>query len=82
MDEINYRRLIACPKIRCEECGATTYEDPKGVYRCVVCDHDRFEICLDCGHLVGWCACPEPVPTDARKKRARRGRSAAVKSKK
>ena len=65
MDEINYRRLTARPKMRCEDCGATAYEDPGSVYRCVVCDHERFELCLDCGYLVGWCECPEkqePAP--------------------
>jgi len=71
MDEINYRRLVTKPKERCEDCGATGYEDPKGVMRCVVCDHQLFEVCLDCGHLVGWCECPpppEPVKKKAKKK--------------
>ena len=60
MDEINYRRLTALPKLRCEDCGATAYQDPESIFRCVVCDHERFETCLDCGHLVGWCECPPP----------------------
>ena len=77
MDEINYRRLVTRPKERCEDCGATAYEDPDGVFRCVVCDHELFEICLDCGHLFGWCECPPP-PEDpqkkAKKKRATRSK--------
>ncbi len=76
MDEINYRRLVARPKERCEDCGATAYEDPAGVFRCVVCDHERFEICLDCGHLFGWCECPPP-PDDPQKK----GKKRATRSK-
>jgi hypothetical protein len=76
MDEINYRRLVNRSKIRCEDCGATSYEDPKGVFRCVVCDHDRFEVCLDCGHLEGWCECPPP-PEPEPKKRARRTKAKA-----
>jgi hypothetical protein len=73
MDEINYRRLVQRPKLRCEDCGATSYQDPEGVYRCVVCDHERFETCLDCGHLYGWCECDPPKlapPVKPRKKRA------------
>ena len=62
MDEINYKRLTNYPKLRCEECGATSYKDPAEVFRCVVCDHERFETCLDCGFLTGWCEC-EPTPT-------------------
>jgi len=76
MDEINYRRITALPKQRCEDCGATCYEDPEKVFRCVVCDHERFETCLDCGHLTGWCECPPPATT----KPQRRG--AATKTKK
>jgi len=76
MDEINYRRLTAKPKIRCPECGATSYEDPDGRFRCVVCNHDRFEICLDCGHLTGWCECP-PAPVAV--KAERRGRASRSK---
>lgn len=78
MDELNYRRLTERPKMRCEECGATCYQDPDGVFRCVVCDHERFETCLDCGHLVGWCECPPaPPPAKAKpqKKAARTARS-------
>jgi hypothetical protein len=78
MDEINYRRLTALPKIRCESCGATAYEDPKTVFRCVVCDHELYEICLDCGHLRGWCECPPPPPI---KKTARRARKTRAKAK-
>jgi len=79
MDEINYRRLTALPKQRCEDCGATCYADPDHVFRCVVCDHDRYEVCLDCGHLSGWCKCgPATVPAaPATKKRARRTKSKA-----
>ena len=66
MDELNYRRLTTCAKIRCEDCGATAYEDPKAVFRCVVCDHELFETCLDCGHLVGWCECPPPPEPPAK----------------
>ncbi len=69
MDEINYRRLMTLPKRRCEECGATAYKDEEGVFRCVVCDHERYETCLDCGHLEGWCECPPPPKPPARKKR-------------
>ena len=75
MDELNYRRLTTRPKQRCEECGATAYEDPEAIFRCVVCDHDRFETCLDCGHLVGWCECPPPPPEE--KKEKKRSRTAA-----
>ena len=71
MDELNYRRLTHCSKVRCEECGATSYQGPDGTYRCVVCDHQHFETCLDCGHLTGWCECPpEPAPAPAPKTRA------------
>jgi hypothetical protein len=62
MDEINYRRLTSLPKQRCEHCGATCYHDQDKIFRCVVCDHERFEVCLDCGHLHGWCECPPPEP--------------------
>jgi len=73
MDEINYRRLTALPKLRCEDCGATAYQDREAIFRCVVCDHERFETCLDCGHLVGWCECPPPpAPPPPKKPRARR----------
>ncbi|MFQ5845415.1 MAG: hypothetical protein ACE5JG_10565 [Planctomycetota bacterium] len=69
MDELNYRRLTSREKTRCEGCGATAYQDPREVYRCVVCDHELFELCLDCGHLVGWCECPPagepPAPSRA-----------------
>ena len=75
MDEINYRRLTALPKRRCEDCGATAYTDPKGVYRCVVCDHTHFEICLDCGHLTGWCECPPPPTTGGRKRTRARAKA-------
>lgn len=79
MDEINYRRLVRCPKTRCEQCGATAYQDPEGVHRCVVCDHARFEVCLDCGHLMGWCQCvaaEEAVPQrTSRRSKTGTGRS-------
>jgi len=75
MDEINYRRLTSLPKMRCEECGATAYKDPDGVFRCVVCNHERFEVCLDCGHLRGWCECPPAVTVPTRKRPARRARA-------
>lgn len=86
MDELNYRRITSCAKRRCEACGATSYKDPAEVYRCVVCDHERFETCLDCGMLMGWCECkPEPVVTTRPKSRARAtakgGRARTVKSK-
>ena len=68
MDEINYRRVVARPKQRCEDCGATAYLDPDEVFRCVVCDHERFEICLDCGHLLGWCECPPPEKPETKKR--------------
>ena len=68
MDEINYRRLTALPKQRCEACGATAYKDPDQVFRCVVCDHQRYEVCLDCGHLRGWCQCPPPEPIPKKKR--------------
>lgn len=61
MDDLNYRRLVSRPKKRCEKCGATSYQDPAGVFRCMVCDHDRYEVCLDCGDLRGWCLCPPPA---------------------
>jgi len=71
MDEINYRRLMNLPKRRCEDCGATAYSDPGEVFRCVVCDHELYETCLDCGHLVGWCECPpKPVKKTRAKRRA------------
>lgn len=70
MDEINYRRLTSLPKQRCEDCGATAYQDPDQVFRCVVCDHERFEVCLDCGRLCGWCECPPP-PTIKRSRTTR-----------
>ena len=73
MDEINYKRVTALPKRRCEDCGATAYQDSDGVYRCVVCDHERFETCLDCGHLVGWCEC-QPSKSEKRGRRAARAR--------
>lgn len=77
MDEINYRRLTSRPKIRCPSCGATSYKDPEGLFRCVVCNHDMFEICLDCGHLTGWCECPPAAAVAV--KTARRGRTAKAK---
>ena len=80
MDEINYRRLVNCPKMRCEDCGATAYQDPEGVFRCVVCDHERYEVCLDCGRLMGWCECPPKVEGEP-KKRTRRARTRTAKSK-
>ena len=73
MDEINYKRVTALPKRRCEDCGATAYQDPKAIYRCVVCDHQLFETCLDCGHLDGWCECAPP-PAPAKRKRAARSK--------
>ena len=69
MDEINYKRITTLAKQRCEDCGATEYLDPTEVFRCVVCDHERFETCLDCGFLVGWCECApaaEAAPKNAR----------------
>ncbi len=81
MDELNYRRILNCPKRRCEACGATTYLDPGEVYRCVVCDHDRFETCLDCGHLVGWCECEPVAIVPTPRTRAKRGRPSVAKSK-
>ncbi|MCK6460368.1 MAG: hypothetical protein L6Q95_10800 [Planctomycetes bacterium] len=75
MDELNYRRLTSRPKTRCPSCGATSYKDPEGLFRCVVCNHDMFEVCLDCGHLTGWCECP-PEAAVAVKTAARRGRAA------
>lgn len=82
MDDLNYRRLVTRPKKRCEKCGATSYQDPKGVFRCVVCNHEAFEMCLDCGSLRGWCECPPPAPQGVKpaKKSPRRER-AAVKRK-
>jgi len=73
MDEINYRRLVARPKMRCEECGATAYQDPDEIFRCVVCDHQLFETCLDCGQLVGWCECEPAQGQTATKTRKARG---------
>jgi len=71
MDEYNYRLLVQQPKRRCEECGATSYTDPDEVFRCVVCDHEYFETCLDCGRLRGWCECPpKPAPRKKRRRRA------------
>lgn len=71
MDDLNYRRLVSRPKKRCEECGATTYQDPAGIFRCMVCDHERYEVCLDCGELRGWCNCPPPARTATAVKTAR-----------
>ena len=76
MDELNYRRVTALPKRRCEDCGATSYLDPEKIYRCVVCDHERYEVCLDCGHLEGWCLCDEDakgaVAVQSRTRRSRK----------
>ncbi len=77
MDEINYRRLISLDKERCEQCGATCYEDPDKIFRCVVCDHERFETCLDCGFLVGWCECAPVVPKPPSKKKIPRAQAGA-----
>ena len=71
MDDINYRRVTNLPKRRCEDCGATCCQDQDKIYRCVVCDHERFEVCLDCGQLVGWCEC-EPATKAVAKSTARR----------
>lgn len=73
MDDLNYRRLVNRPKKRCETCGATCYQDPDGVFRCVVCHHERFETCLDCGHLRGWCECPPEPAAAPRPKAVRAG---------
>jgi hypothetical protein len=78
MDELNYQRLTARPKTRCPSCGATSYKDPEGLFRCVVCNHDMFEVCLDCGHLTGWCECP-PEAVVAAAKPERRARHAKAK---
>ena len=80
MDELNYRRVTALPKRRCEDCGATSYLDPDKTYRCVVCDHEMYEVCLDCGHLTGWCLCEEKGKTAvAVQSRTRSTRRAAKK---
>ncbi len=71
MDEINYRRVTSLEKLRCEQCGATCYEDPDKIFRCVVCDHERFETCLDCGFLEGWCECTPPATEAPKKARGR-----------
>ena len=71
MDDINYRRLMSLSKRRCEDCGATAYSDRGEVFRCVVCDHELYETCLDCDHLVGWCECPpKPEPKTLPPRRA------------
>ncbi len=75
MDDFNYRLLIQRPKQRCEDCGATAYTDPTEVFRCVVCDHEYFETCLDCGCLSGWCDCPPKEAPPAPKKKRRPARS-------
>ena len=61
----------ADPRIQTED--LVVLEDPEGLFRCVVCNHDMFEVCLDCGHLTGWCECP-PAATVA-VKTTRRGRA-------
>jgi len=83
MDDLNYRRLVARPKQRCAACGATSYQDPAGVFRCVVCNHDFFDMCLDCGSLRGWCECPPPVPAakSGGKRGSRRERATATRRK-
>ena len=79
MDEINYRRVIALPKCRCEDCGATCYHDRDQIFRCVVCDHELFETCLDCGQLVGWCEC-EPAVKTTSKRNGTNGKAAPPKA--
>ena len=75
MDELNYRRLMKYPKRRCEESGATQYMDPQGIYRSIIDDHERFETCLDCGFLVGWCECAPIVPKPPSKKKVPRAQA-------
>lgn len=62
--------LIAAPpqKQKCHRKGCPSMAYWNGYYfLCVVCDHQKFELCLgECGQLSGWCNCEgqrEPPPT-------------------